>query len=205
MHMDLDTYLTTTHLQLQGWCTLEKALDMVSLVNLERPSLCVELGVFGGRSLFPMGIALSEHKCGKIVGIDPWTKLTCIEGSLDDAQVEWWAKVPYEELYQECLGNINNLGLSETVSISRKTASEARHDFADNSIDVLHIDGNHTVEASVRDVLHWLPKVKPGGFIWFDDIDWTSTAVAVLILSITCAKKNSSKTYGLFQKSPLLS
>jgi len=36
-------------------------------------------------------------------------------------------------------------------------------------IDILHIDGNHQ-DAALLDVELYFPKVKSGGYIWFDDI-----------------------------------
>jgi len=198
--MDLDTYLTEVHLKLQGWCSVEKALDMVSLINRQKPQLCVELGVFGGRSLFPVGFALKRLGGGRVIGIDPWAKSSAVEGSLDKAQEDWWSSLSYENIYSECVDNNTTLGLTEHVEIWRETASSALSKFSDESIDILHIDGNHTVESSVRDVYEWLPKVRPGGYIWFDDLDWVSTSVAVLLLSVLCKRCNSNTTYGLFQK-----
>ena len=42
--------------------------------------------------------------------------------------------------------------------------------FEDNSIDILHIDGCHTYEATKNDYEKWVCKVKSDGFILFHDI-----------------------------------
>ena len=41
--------------KIEGWCTKEKAIKMAELIT-DDTKLCVELGVFGGRSLLPLGI-----------------------------------------------------------------------------------------------------------------------------------------------------
>lgn len=59
----------------------------------------------------------------------------------------------------------------------RTEASKAVEVFQE--IDMLHIDGNHAHESATGDVNLYVPKVKSGGYIWFDDIDWDSTQGAL--------------------------
>ncbi len=42
----------------------------------------------------------------------------------------------------------------------------------EGAIGLLHIDGNHEYEQVAADARAWTPRVKPGGFIVFDDYDW---------------------------------
>jgi predicted O-methyltransferase YrrM len=75
--------------------------------------------------------------------------------------------------------------------------------FADESIDILHIDGNHATEAVLKDVRLFLPKVKRGGYIWFDDADWPSTLPAQKLLLIQCfviKERSEGNSCLLFQK-----
>ena len=45
-------------------------------------------------------------------------------------------------------------------------------------IDILHIDASHTEEDSVIDTLLWLPRIKSGGFLIYDDANWESLKTA---------------------------
>ena len=51
-----------------------------------------------------------------------------------------------------------------------------------DKIDILHIDGNHEEESSYRDVELYVPKVKKGGYIWFDDANWYQTQKALNLI-----------------------
>lgn len=47
----------------------------------------------------------------------------------------------------------------------RKPSVEAAPQFADNSLDFVFIDGNHSLLHVVQDLVAWVPKVKQGGII----------------------------------------
>lgn len=43
--------------------------------------------------------------------------------------------------------------------------------FRDNSVDFLFIDSKHTVQQVHNESFAWMPKMKSGGWVFFDDID----------------------------------
>lgn len=51
------------------------------------------------------------------------------------------------------------------VSIHRMLIENAPAKFADESADIVYIDGDHRYESVKRDILDWLPKVRPGGLL----------------------------------------
>ena len=53
--------------------------------------------------------------------------------------------------------------------IVRKASMDAVGDFADGSLDWVHIDGDHSFDAAVQDIIQWAPKVKPGGLVLVHD------------------------------------
>jgi predicted O-methyltransferase YrrM len=99
--------------------------------------------------------------------------------------VIWWSKLNLEEIYQNFLGMIKHKHLENFCRTWRTTSLKAAANFADGSIDILHIDGNHT--SALEDVLTWLPKIKKGGYLWFDDANWHETKPAVQYLMEYCS------------------
>ncbi len=99
---------------------------------------------------------------------------------------------------------LNSYKLSEYCNVMRMSSLHALPLFADESIDILHIDGNHTEENALADVLMYLPKLKKGGYLWFDDVNWTSTHKAVEYLmsseQLVMDAQRSTSTCFLFQK-----
>jgi len=60
--------------------------------------------------------------------------------------------------------------------------SEEYSNIINYEIDILHIDGNHEEESSCKDVELYLPRVKKGGYVWFDDANWHQTQKAINLL-----------------------
>jgi predicted O-methyltransferase YrrM len=195
---------TLPHLRLiEGWCTPEKADKMMDLIYETHPQICVEIGVFGGSSIFPTAKALKYLGKGVVFAIDPWQNEECVKGySPSNPNFRWWYEAPLPDIYQHFLNNLQRYDLFAYCPILRMTSAWAVQLFSDESIDILHIDGNHTEEAALEDATLYLPKVKKGGYIWFDDIDWESTKKAGQYLKEHCRldQTRSTKSYALFQK-----
>ena len=186
----------------QGWCTPEKALRMMELIHQVNPDVCVEVGVFGGSSFYPTAAAMAFNKHGMGYAIDPWKNSDCVIGETGENQ-DWWSKVNLDEVMNGFIHVMHVNKLDSYYKLMRMTSRESVTHFADESIDILHIDGNHSVDSALFDVQHWLPKVKKGGYIWFDDMNWESTGPAIDYLLQYCVMDPSSKRtdlYGLFQK-----
>jgi len=79
---------------LPGWITAERGCELADAVLETKPRLCVELGVFGGRSLISQAFALRHLNCGVIAGVDPWRKEDALEGE-NLANQQWWSKANY--------------------------------------------------------------------------------------------------------------
>lgn len=169
----------------EGWCTPEKAEAMADLILRVRPAVSVELGVFGGKSLVAQAVALCYGGMDGVVwGIDPWTVPAALEGDVGDANKEWWRSINIQAIRDQCLTGITERELWPWVRVIVAKSQDCHQLF--QQIDVLHIDGNHSEECSVRDVLQWMPHVPPGGHIWFDDVEWNTTKKAVQILESEC-------------------
>lgn len=176
--------------QLEGWCSDIKATTLVDLVLKVRPSVVVEIGVWGGKSLVPMACALKANGEGTIFGIDPWSSFASVDEVKEEANRNFWARADHDLILRGLVYKIDQFGLNDQVVLIKSTSEDAPI-IAD--IDILHIDGNHSEKASYTDVTKWVPLMKSGGWIIFDDMTWFengtfTTAKAVKWLDENCTK-----------------
>lgn len=184
-----------------GWCPQEKAKQIMDIIFNNSFDVCVEVGVYGGSSFFPITATLAFKKQGMAYAIDPWQNTPCLEGYQEDDEkwFNFWGKINLEKVMQKFIEDMHRNNLDANYTIIRLSSSEAVPLFEDSSIDFLHIDGNHSEQASVIDVISWLPKVKSGGVICFDDAWWASTQKAVKLLRQSCdVMKNESSSQGQY-------
>ena len=199
----LDVALRRIVPTLEGWCSEDKACAMASLITQVKPAISVEIGVFGGSSLIVQAYACRHIGVGRVYGVDPWSAAASLADAIEQKNVDWWSKVDYEKVYRGCLSAILSYDLSAVCSVFRTTSARAANLF--DGIDILHIDGNHSEVASTLDVALYFPKVKSGGYVWFDDIDWVeggvpTTANAQRMLSEQCTKIDTIGNCALYQK-----
>jgi len=165
------------HYDIGGLCTESKGNVIKTLVEKTNAKFCVEIGVYKGSSLLYFAEALQKTN-GKIIGIDPY-KLDSLRNEIPNKQVnEYFYDVLFKE--QKTLDNIysnlskiledNNLG--ELITLVREKSENYYQNIEKESIDVLHIDGNHDEEYVTKDIINYLPPVKKGGYIIMDDTSW---------------------------------
>ncbi len=163
------------------WCPLEKAQRIYDLVLERKPSLCVEIGVYGGGSFFAFAFAVKKLGKGMLVGIDPWTCESALQGIGDDDA----KKIDFEEVYTNFMKVLSREKLTRFTHIIRDKAENAQWFFEDNyttddlKIDILHVDGNHSTASVLKDLNLYLPRMKENGIIIIDDINWQTVAEAI--------------------------
>ena len=158
--------------KIEGWCTEAKAFDLVGAVLTLRPSVCVEIGVFGGMSLIPIALALRTVAHGQIIGIDPWNVEESIKGQTGK-NLEWWSALDHEAIYKGFIEAVNHEGVANQVVVLRQTSDQST---SPKVIDFFHGDGNHG-EQALRDVQRFGANVRVGGLCFLDDIGWDGGAV----------------------------
>lgn len=172
--------------RLQGWCTPAKAEALVeSVFELPMGPVCVEIGIFGGQSLSALAVACGARG-GHVWGLDPWRRDDALAHVAEPENRDWWSKVDYELVYAQCLRTFLDFGLLRSSTIVRATSARGAALFAPSSVDLVHIDGNHSEEESLADVERWLARLKPRGILWMDDIDWPSTRRAQETIGRIC-------------------
>lgn len=164
-----------------GWCCLNKAGCLIDYIDeicesAENP-VCVEIGVFGGKSVLPVALELKRHKKGKIYAIDPWTNSEASKG-YDGINYEYWKQINLEYFYNIFTQSIKEFELHDYVEIIRKPSDEAPS-FSD--INLLYIDGQHTIQA-MKDAIKYASNVVNGGYCVLDDVEWGEVAGVPLYL-----------------------
>ncbi len=127
-----------------------------ALVQMLRPSLYVELGAHKGDSYCAVCQASQALGTGgRCVAVDTWR---------GDAQAGRYG----EDVLRGLRAHHDPL-YSGFSRLLQTTFDAAVGQFADGSIDLLHIDGLHTYEAVRHDFETWMPKVSRQGVVLFHD------------------------------------
>lgn len=174
---------------LEGWCSKTKAAAFIDLIIETKPDVCVEIGVFGGSSLYPTASALKYLGNGIAIGIDPWDKIECIKylDPIEDAEhLKWWGSLNIHYIYQSLCNMLRKQKLEDYVKIIKATSEKALSMIGEKEIDILYLDGNHSEFCSTQDVKLYLPKVRTGGYIWMNDTLWKERQDAVDLLVEGC-------------------
>lgn len=126
------------------------------LIDLLRPRTCVELGVdLGASFLATCTFADRLTPDTRCFGIDTW------QGDKHAGHVDG------DEIHAALESYV--AGHFRHARLIRSTFAQALSQFADGSVDLLHIDGLHTYEAVAEDFYTWLPKLSESGVVMFHD------------------------------------
>ena len=127
-----------------------------------------EIGVHRGKCSRHL---LELHSGLKLYMIDIWSPNT-YAGKGDDA-----ATGPYRELYEKNFkDNFEIAGwvvvkYTERCDFLRMSSLDAIKYFDDNSLEFCFIDASHAYKDVKADIIAWLPKVKPSGWLILHDFD----------------------------------
>ncbi|HTV65511.1 MAG TPA: class I SAM-dependent methyltransferase [Bryocella sp.] len=127
------------------------------LIGDLEPGLIVELGTHWGEAYFTFCQTVQERGLSTLCyAVDHW---------LGDEHAGHYGEEVFEEV-----GRYNDRFYRQFSYLLRRSFDDALAQFADNTIDLLHIDGLHTYDAVTRDFRNWLPKVSPGGIVLLHDL-----------------------------------
>lgn len=166
-YQKLFRFIITSQTTMDGWSTPEKSCTLASLVLANKPKIVVEIGVWGGKSLFPMALACLENKSGLVIGIDPYDPKVSAADEFPDMS-DWWENQDHSAMLKKFMDWNKYFKTEKIVQLIRKKSDDVT---PPDVIDILHIDGNHS-EQAVRDAQRFCPKVSVGGFVIFDDLNW---------------------------------
>jgi hypothetical protein len=120
---------------------------------------------------------------GTVYAIDSWKKEDCIDDELA-ANQEWWSTLNLDNHYEAFVGHAVRAQVVKNIQFCRMSSWDASRFLPD--MDMVHIDANHAEWPSTSDVVNWLPKLKVGGYLIMDDVNWESTQTAVRFIEKRC-------------------
>lgn len=165
---------------MDGWSSVNKCQRMAGDVLGLNAGISVDLGAFAGRVAISLGMAHRKSGVGVCYAIDAWDNAVAAE-FYTGTNKDWWSKLNFEKIYASFLGNIDGHHLGPYIKVQRMKSEDATRLFADGSVSVLSFDADHSKTASTRDILAWMPKIRPGGYLYFDDTDWTEGGVCTTL------------------------
>ena len=127
-----------------------------------------EVGVKQGENLF----FIMDH-CPDLImtGVDAWEK------QLSEKDGEDYRHWDMEGMYKGVAEKAKKYG--ERLLIIKNWSTEAAKIFADNSLDFVFIDAQHTYDSLKADIEAWEPKIKKGGYMLGHDIHFPGVLKAV--------------------------
>lgn len=108
--------------------------------------------------------------------VNPQLKLTCIDPYGDYRKRH--GQREHDAAYQAACERLSKFG----VTMKRSTSLAVVDEFQDGSLDFVHIDGDHSFDAAMMDLVAWVPKVRKGGLVIVHDyfaLNWPGVTQAV--------------------------
>jgi len=137
---------------LNQWYKQSQQASPVRVAGLERKRLIQRYGEFGLTKGAEIGVdrgRFSEY----MFKVIPNLELLCVD--------PWHWKLRGESRYQSTVERLK----SHNATIMRKTSLMASLEIPDESLDFVYIDGDHTFDFAMMDVILWAKKVRYGGII----------------------------------------
>jgi Methyltransferase domain len=145
---------------------LVKGDERTTLLKLlPQASVGVEVGVWKGDL---SSLLLQKVKPARLLLVDPWAFDAEYADSLYGG-ASARSQADMDAIWQQVRARFSAEIAQGVVSIQRSTSVEAAGSMADESVDWVYIDGNHTYEFVLEDLRSWYPKVRPGGLVTGDD------------------------------------
>jgi predicted O-methyltransferase YrrM len=161
-------------LKISGWMSETELAFLHTIArSITSGGKVVEIGSWKGRSTVAICEALKQKAEINFYAVDTF-----------EGDPEIWKDGHKEEIkdnavYQEFQENTADYKFLKTI---RTTSSEASQQFADESLDWVFIDADHSYDSVCKDVRLWFPKLKYGGLI--SGHDYTKFAVGLAIKTL---------------------
>lgn len=174
-------------LNLPGQSYLDKLLTIIYIFSTVPKGDLVEIGSLWGRSAMLLASLSVQYHKGNLLCVDPWSTEGCTQG-VHKALEDYSENLDISDCFNYFVARLSSL-FSSRLNYIREFSDDAIDDYKnlsgelqtkefgsvryDQQIALLHIDGNHGYQAIKSDVENWCPLVVRGGWIIFDDYNWS--------------------------------
>ncbi len=138
----------------EGWLTENEAWALfqhAQSVGGDRPTpLLVDLGSYLGRSAIVMGLGAKARGAGRVVTVDPQPP----------------------EQFEKLRANLRGKAVDDVVEAWSVGSAQASDRVDPATVDLLFLDGDHTYDGAMRDVIAWRPKLTEGAIVGINDPFW---------------------------------
>ena len=154
MYLNKHSFTSSNHIRDSAW--LEHSPFVFWLIDILRPNRIVELGTHKGFSF------LSQCQIAKSLSLD--TFIYAIDTWKGDEHAGFYGPNVYDDLEEEVRALYPDLG-----RMVKATFADARSQFDNGSVDLLHIDGRHRYEDVKADFETWQETLSDSGVVLFHD------------------------------------
>lgn len=147
---------------LDGWLTDREALGLyLTARKLPHNATIVEIGSWQGKSTYCLSKGL---RSGKVHAIDPFNA----DGGFDEGNTALYLnKKGSSNLLEQFRKNMKELDVLQHIIIKEGYSHQFHNDF--DKIDLLFIDGDHSIKGCKSDFELYSPKIARNGFLAFHD------------------------------------
>ncbi len=162
-----------------GGSPVPKTFLISYLAREEQLNDFLELGVYRGKSLFPIAYSVSLNG-GQTIGVDAYDGKTALENDVTPDMkkeiISFFEKTDLQEIYRDVLVYKENCSFGQTIKIVKQTSDSffSSPQYSKSEFDLIHIDANHDTLYVDRDYTNSIGRVRQGGYLVFDDINWPS-------------------------------
>lgn len=146
----------------EGWLSAIEAIQLYRIASqLKKNAVIVEIGSWKGRSTLCLARGLKK---GKLFAIDPFDASGEPESS--ETYRKQMGATPLLDQFRE---NMKSARVLDEIEICAGYSQQFAGKF--KSIDLLFIDGDHSIEGCDRDFALFSPALVRGGYLLFHDYD----------------------------------
>lgn len=136
------------------------------------PIKYLEIGVLYGANALSVAESYCHHENSEIHCVDPWLEYK-------EDGVKAYDDINIEDVYLNFQKNISLSKHKDKFKIYKDFSHNIIPTFKDNTFDIIYIDGNHGYINVLEDAMMSFRKLKIGGYLIFDDVDWRNTMTSI--------------------------